>query len=66
VLPLFWLRFRVPALVYLAFWFGLQLYRGSSALGESADAAGVAWWAHAGGFAFGALAIALLGRRMPD
>jgi len=66
VLPLFWLRFRVPALVYLAFWFALQLYRGSSALGDKADAAGVAWWAHAGGFAFGALAIVLLGRRAPD
>lgn len=53
----------VPALVYLALWFGLQLLAGSSVLASSAGDAAVAWWAHLGGFAFGAATVALLGRR---
>jgi membrane associated rhomboid family serine protease len=62
-LPFFWIRFSVPALLYLAVWFAMQLQRGTAALGGEASAAGVAWWAHAGGFAFGALAIVAFGRR---
>ena len=63
ILPFFWIRFSVPALLYLAIWFALQIYRGTAALEGDASAAGIAWWAHAGGFAFGALAILALGRR---
>lgn len=63
LLPFFWIRFSVPAVLYLAIWFALQLYRGQGALEGEAASAGVAWWAHAGGFAFGALAILALGRR---
>jgi membrane associated rhomboid family serine protease len=63
LLPFFWIRFRVPALLYLAVWFAIQLARGQAALEGEASAAGVAWWAHAGGFVFGALAILVLGRR---
>ncbi len=62
--PFFWLRFEIPAVLYLALWFGLQLYMGSLAL--NAEAGGVAWWAHAGGFAFGAGVIMLIGRRRPS
>jgi membrane associated rhomboid family serine protease len=41
----------IPAWVVLGFWFGLQLFNGvTSDLG-----AGVAYWAHAGGFAAGLL-----------
>jgi membrane associated rhomboid family serine protease len=61
--PFFWIQFRVPALLYLAVWFGMQLYMGRSSLEAAGGSAGVAWWAHAGGFAFGLLAIVLLGRR---
>ncbi len=63
ILPFFWIRISVPALLYLAIWFALQIYRGSAALEGDASARGVAWWAHVGGFAFGALAILALGRR---
>jgi len=63
VLPFFWIRFSVPALLYLAIWFALQVHRGTSALGGDASVAGIAWWAHAGGFAFGALTILALGRQ---
>ena len=51
----------IPAPIFLGIWFGIQLLQGTFSMGGT-EAAGVAWWAHAGGFAFG-LAIALvLGR----
>jgi membrane associated rhomboid family serine protease len=44
----------IPAVVFLVLWFFLQAYNGVGALLNGADAAGgVAWWAHAGGFAAG-------------
>lgn len=44
----------VPAILFLVLWFFLQAFNGVGALlnGTSADA-GVAWWAHAGGFVAG-------------
>jgi membrane associated rhomboid family serine protease len=45
---------RVSALVFLGFWFLEQLMSGIGGLSVvSAQAAGVAWWAHIGGFVFG-------------
>lgn len=44
---------KVPALLFLGLWFLIQFLSGSMALGGGA-AAGVAWWAHIGGFAVGA------------
>jgi len=49
----------VPAVVYLLLWFGLQVLQGSAAAADP-DGGGVAWWAHAGGFAFGAAAVVVL------
>ena len=40
----------VPAWIMLGIWFAIQLFSG---LGTSADAGGVAYWAHAGGFVVG-------------
>lgn len=55
--------FSVPAYVYLAMWFGWQVLFGTATLSASgAETGGVAWWAHAGGFAFGVLAILVVGR----
>lgn len=44
----------VPAVVFLVLWFVMQAYNGVGSLlnGAAADG-GVAWWAHAGGFAAG-------------
>jgi membrane associated rhomboid family serine protease len=53
----------IPAFLYLGFWFALQLLQGTMDLGRMDSAGGVAWWAHAGGFAFGAAAIVVLGIR---
>ena len=61
--PFFWLQFQIPALLYLLVWFSLQVYMGSLALEASSNEAGVAWWAHAGGFAFGLATIVAIGRR---
>jgi membrane associated rhomboid family serine protease len=45
---------EISAFFFLGFWFVMQFLSG--ALASGADAAGgVAWWAHAGGFLFGAL-----------
>ncbi len=50
----------VPAVIYLPLWFGLQILYGMGA-SSAPDQGGVAWWAHAGGFAFGAAVVLLLG-----
>jgi membrane associated rhomboid family serine protease len=52
----------MPALIVIGFWFILQLFSGAGSIArtdETADAGGVAYMAHVGGFAAG-LAIAFL------
>jgi membrane associated rhomboid family serine protease len=49
---------KLPAWTYLGFWMGLQFFY--AARGEP----GVAWWAHIGGFAVGALVGAAYRRRL--
>lgn len=51
---IFFRVFTVPAWLMLGMWFGFQLVGGASA---PADAGGVAYWAHAGGFAAGLVLI---------
>jgi len=46
--------FPIPAWIVLGVWFGLQIFNGA---GSVADGAGVAYWAHAGGFVVGFLLI---------
>ncbi len=62
VLTLFFMIFifvrEVPAALLLGAWFALQLFSGIGELGTNVNG-GVAYWAHIGGFAFGA-AIAFL------
>ena len=58
----FFLQFiELSAWIVLGFWFVLQAFQGVGSLG--ADVGGVAWWAHIGGFAFGALIALLFYRR---
>lgn len=47
---------EVPAVFFLALWFLLQFVSGLGALGAGAGA-GVAWWAHIGGFVAGIAAM---------
>jgi membrane associated rhomboid family serine protease len=51
------------AIVYLPCWFLLQLFNGAWALAGAEGVAGVAWWAHAGGFAAGLFAWAFASDR---
>ena len=52
---------RIPAMFFLGFWFVQQAISSVASLGVSGDGAGVAYWAHAGGFIFGAVLAPLLG-----
>jgi membrane associated rhomboid family serine protease len=52
---------ELPALIVLGMWFVLQAFQGLGSLG--ADVGGVAWFAHIGGFVFGALIALLFYRR---
>ena len=54
----------VPAYAWLGLWFVLQLLS-STAPTHGNDQGGVAFFAHIGGFAFGALTVLLLGLRRP-
>jgi membrane associated rhomboid family serine protease len=53
---------RIPAPMFLMFWFVSQLFSGWLSLG-GATGSGVAWWAHVGGFVFGILAVYFFARR---
>jgi len=58
---------EVPAVLVLGLWFVMQAFQGVGALGASAPG-GVAWFAHIGGFVFGALVAWLFyrQRRVPE
>jgi membrane associated rhomboid family serine protease len=59
IIPFF---FQLPAYFYLGFWFLTQLLNGSFSVGGR-EAAGVAWWAHVGGFVTGLVLCPLFLRR---
>lgn len=54
---------RVPAYLFLGFWFVLQAFNSVVSLGVQTgeDVGGVAYWAHAGGFVVGAVLGPILG-----
>lgn len=55
---------EIPALIFLAFWFILQVFNGVGSLSPGA-AESTAWWAHIGGFAAGVILIRLMGGSRP-
>ena len=61
-LVVYWAMAEIPAIVFLPVWAGMQFFNGFLSL-EAArrtqEVAGIAWWAHVGGFAFGMIAAAL-------
>jgi membrane associated rhomboid family serine protease len=54
-LGFFYQLIDVPAVIVLVFWFVLQLIDGIASLGMTDASGGVAFFAHIGGFVFGAL-----------
>jgi membrane associated rhomboid family serine protease len=61
----FFLPLRIPAMFYLGIWFLQQASYGLASLNAPANIGmaegGIAYWAHAGGFVFGAILALLLG-----
>lgn len=59
------LPFRIPAVFFLGFWFAMQALYGVASLGPPTnigmESGGIAYWAHAGGFVFGAILGPLFG-----
>lgn len=57
--------FRIPAMFFLGFWFVMQALYSVASLGVPStigmESGGVAYWAHAGGFVFGAILGPLFG-----
>jgi membrane associated rhomboid family serine protease len=64
-LGFFYQLIEVPAVLVLGFWVVLQLIDGFASLGASNAQGGVAFFAHIGGFAAGALVAAVLRGRGP-
>ncbi|MFP4194774.1 MAG: rhomboid family intramembrane serine protease [Desulfobacterales bacterium] len=60
LIPIFFIPFfvEIPAFFFLGLWFLLQLL---NAAGAQAQQAGIAWWAHIGGFVFGVFALKMFG-----
>ena len=56
---------EIPAAFFLLFWFGFQLLDGSASIAHPEEGGGVAFFAHIGGFAFGALTVKLFQKRRP-
>lgn len=54
---------RIPAWVYLLFWIGMNVINALKEMRQIEQSAGVAWWAHIGGFAIGMVYGLVLGRR---
>ncbi|HUK32104.1 MAG TPA: rhomboid family intramembrane serine protease [Candidatus Acidoferrum sp.] len=54
VLVVFFFTVRLPAVVVIGVWFAIQFFSGIGSLGM-AQAGGVAFWAHIGGFLAGAI-----------
>jgi membrane associated rhomboid family serine protease len=56
---------ELPAGFFLLVWFGFQLLDGGASLAQPEQGGGVAFFAHVGGFVFGALAVKPLQQRQP-
>ena len=51
---------ELPAIVVLGFWFVIQFFNGAASITASTSGAGVAWWAHIGGFAAGVIILYII------
>lgn len=56
-LVIYWAMAEIRAALFLPVWFAMQFFNGALSLAaarSTQEVGGVAWWAHVGGFAFGA------------
>jgi membrane associated rhomboid family serine protease len=54
---------EIPAFVFLGLWILIQFFVGAFSMGMGSLSGGVAWWAHVGGFAAGALLVFIFRKR---
>jgi membrane associated rhomboid family serine protease len=62
-LVVYWAMAEVRAMLFLPVWFAMQFFNGALALAaaqKTSEVVGVAWWAHVGGFLFGAAGAAIV------
>ena len=62
-LIVYWAMAEIPAALFLPVWFLMQFFNGAASLAAARgteEVAGVAWWAHVGGFLFGAAVAAVV------
>ncbi len=65
ILGFFFIFREVPAIFFLGFWIVLQAVDGTISITTPASGGGVAFFAHIGGFAFGAATVKLVKTREP-
>ena len=56
---------EIPAAFFLLVWFGFQLLDGSASVAHPEQGGGIAFFAHIGGFVFGAATVKLFQKRRP-
>ena len=56
---------EIPAAFFLLVWFGFQLLDGGASIAHPEGGGGIAFFAHIGGFVFGAVSVKLLQQRRP-
>ncbi|MGN6182243.1 MAG: rhomboid family intramembrane serine protease [Thermoanaerobaculia bacterium] len=62
-LVVYWAMAEIPAILFLPVWFGMQFFNGFlsiQAARGTQEVAGIAWWAHVGGFVFGMAVAAIV------
>jgi membrane associated rhomboid family serine protease len=67
-LVVYWAMAEIRALIFLPIWFLMQFFNGFMALAAARgtqEMAGIAWWAHIGGFLFGAVVAGVSRLRQP-
>ncbi len=50
---IFWQVIKIPAYIFIGLWFLFQFFYGFSSLSPESNIAGIAWFAHIGGFVVG-------------
>jgi membrane associated rhomboid family serine protease len=65
ILGFFFFLQEIPAIFFLGFWFLFQAWQGGFSIVEPEAGGGIAFFAHIGGFVFGALTIKLVLSRQP-
>jgi membrane associated rhomboid family serine protease len=56
---------ELPAYLFLGIWFAFQLWQGGFSIVQPEAGGGVAFFAHIGGFVFGALTVRLVAKQRP-